>query len=133
MDYSWPSILKWNLIACACLLSRRITILHPNDFKMVIWCDETRDKSLWDGHANVIGQYEGCTLALNGHDPFRRALSYQAYLAHENSRLPPEARHEEFGTPPSNFISLRSQLKENYQTSYREEVVQELMSDGSDD
>jgi hypothetical protein len=100
-------------------------VLHPNQFKMVIWSDKSRNVPIWEGHAHKIGQYEGCTLILNGHDPFRRALSFQAYQAHGHARGPPEECHQEFGTPPSNFITMRSQLEANYETSYREEVLSE--------
>ena len=100
-------------------------LLHPNLFKMVIWSDASRYKPIWDGHEHVIGQYEGCTLNLNGHDPFRRALSFQAYQAHQHTRGSPDDLHPEFGTPPSTFITMRSQLEANYETAYREEVLSE--------
>jgi hypothetical protein len=100
-------------------------LLHPKLFKMVIWSDGSRDRPIWDGHAHVIGQYEGCTLTLDKHNPFRRALSFQAYQAHEHSRGSPKDRHQEFGTPPSNFITMRSRLEADYETSFREEVLYE--------
>ena len=100
-------------------------VLHPNLFKMVIWSDKSRYKPIWDGHDDLIGQYEGCTLTLDGHKPFRRALSFQAYQAHEHARGRSEDRHQEFGTPPSNFSTMRSLLEAAYETAYREEVSSE--------
>eukprot|EP01036_Dinobryon_divergens_P028472 gene28472-37422_t len=59
-------------------------ILHPRTLILVIWDEDTRMTPIWDVHQDLIGQYEGCSLQLGGHEPFRRALSYQAYLAHSN-------------------------------------------------
>ena len=105
-------------------------VLHPYELKMVIWSEESRTKFIWDGHEHMIGQYEGCTLTLHDHYPFRRALSFQAYQAHEHARGLAEDRHREFGTPPSNFIEMRLRLEANYETSYREEV---LLSEDEDE
>ena len=98
-------------------------VLRPKLFKMVIWVDKCRNKPIWDRHAHLIGQYEGCTLILDGHEPFRRALSFQAYQAHTNARGLPEDLHQEFGTPPSKFITMRSRLEGHYETAFREEVL----------
>ena len=107
-------------------------VLRPKVFKMVIWAESCRYRSIWEGHAHVIGQYEGCTLELDGHEPFRRALSFQAYQAHANARGRPEDRHPEFGTPPSAFITMRSRLEECYETSYREEAVSADVDEDAD-
>lgn len=98
-------------------------VLNPTMLKMVIWTEATRNIPIWDGHPDMIGQYEGCTLNLGPHLPFRRALSYQAYQAHTFLRSS-EIVPMEFGTPPSSFINMRSSLEAHLITSYREEVDQ---------
>jgi hypothetical protein len=99
-------------------------VLHPNVFKMVIWADECRYKPIWNRHLHAIGQYESCTLILNDHKPFRRALSFQAYQAHTNARGSPARLPPEFGTPPSSFNTMRRQLEGYYETAFREEVAE---------
>jgi len=50
-----------------------------------IWDDSCRSHELWAGCDDAtIGEYDGWKLNLNGHEPFKRALSYQAYQAYSN-------------------------------------------------
>ncbi len=50
-------------------------VLHPLSLALIIWDDDARMTPIWDDHQDLIGQYEGCSLQLHRHKPFRRALS----------------------------------------------------------
>ena len=109
-------------------------ILHPRTLKQVIWDEVARMTPIWDGHQDLIGQYDGCSLQLGGHEPFRRALSYQAYLAHSNymNKLLPVDNVScpaEFGTPPSSFIVITDMLVAQFDTSVREELSEVLQEE----
>jgi len=112
-------------------------ILHPNSLKMVMWDQDVSSTPIWEAHADVIGQYEGCTLQLGGHSPYRRALSYQAYIAHASSKLclDDNSRPQEFGIPGSTFYYSRQisqeEVEANLKNAYREEVT--LMIDDEDE
>jgi len=71
-----------------------------------IWDDSCRSHELWAGCDDAtIGEYDGWKLNLNGHEPFKRALSYQAYQAYSNCPAS-EEQHEEpiaYGTPVKCF------------------------------
>ena len=102
-------------------------ILHPRMLTLIIWDDDARMTPIWDAHQDLIGQYEGCSLQLHSHEPFRRALSYQAYLAHSNyvNKLLPVDKvgcPAEFGAPPSTFITMREMLVAQFDNSVREEL-----------
>lgn len=101
-------------------------VLHPLTLALIIWDDVARMTPIWDDHQDLIGQYEGCSLQLHSHQPFRRALSYQAYLAHSNyvNKLFPLDKvgcPAEFGTP-STFITMRETLAAHFDNSVREEL-----------
>jgi hypothetical protein len=75
----------------------------------------------------LLGSTRVCSLQLHSHKPFRRALSYQAYLAHSNyvNKLLPVDKvgcPAEFGTPPSTFITMRETLVAQFDNSVREEL-----------
>ena len=104
-------------------------ILHPLTLKMVAWDDAVRETPIWDTNSDVIGQYEGCPLHLDGHNPFRRALSYQAYMAHNHYLKKPlpidkDPCLPEFGTPPPAFFAMRMSLRAQFENSLREEILQ---------
>ena len=124
MAYGWLGILKRVLIHFV-----PQDILHPLTLKMVVWDDAVRETPIWDTNSDVIGQYEGCSLHLDGHNPFRRALSYQAYMAHNHYLKKPlpidkDPCLPEFGTPPSAFFDMRMSLKAHFENSLREEILQ---------
>jgi hypothetical protein len=99
-------------------------ILHPLSLKMIIWDQTAADIPIWHDHTDTIGQYEGCTLQLGDHLPYRRALSYQAYMAHTASSLSGDSstRPAEFGTPESSFFKEREKLESNLANAFREEI-----------
>jgi len=69
-------------------------------------------------------------IKLDGHNPFRRALSYQAYMAHNHYSMQPLPIDKlpcppDFGTPPSAFFDMRMSLRAHFENSVREEILQE--------
>jgi hypothetical protein len=56
-----------------------------NKYKLHIWVDNIKDNPIYEGASVTIGSFEGAPLKLQvggaSHNPFRRALSYQAYRA----------------------------------------------------
>lgn len=82
-----------------------IDILHPNEYKMVIWKDDYKKRFVIKGSSRAIGLYDGLPLNLGNLIPFRRALSYQAFLAYDNLSISEvaklqQSKPEYFGTPP---------------------------------
>jgi hypothetical protein len=104
-------------------------VLHPNSLKMVVWDQDVLNTPIWSGHPDVIEQYVGCTLLLGVHLPYRRALSFQAYLAHASSSqfADDNSRPQEFGTPGSTFYISRQvsrqEVETNLENAYREEIA----------
>ena len=81
-------------------------------FKM--WNDCCRNQETFPGSGHLIGSYEGQPLILNGHEPFSRVLSYQAYQAFMHNSIAPTLEPVAFGTPTppeTDVTRLRSQLK----------------------
>ena len=66
-----------------------IDILHPSTLKMQIWDESIRSRPIFDGSKLIIASFDGAELMLNGHNPFLRCLSYQAFQAwnHYDSKL----------------------------------------------
>ena len=56
--------------------------MNPTTFKMVIWKEECRKKSVFRDREEKIGDYDGIELKLGNFEPFRRALSFQALTAY---------------------------------------------------
>jgi hypothetical protein len=56
-----------------------------NRYKLHIWVDVIRDEPIYEGASLTIGSFEGAPLDLRVgtkmHNPFKRALSYQAFRA----------------------------------------------------
>jgi hypothetical protein len=56
-----------------------------NKYKVHIWCDAIKSKPIFEGATQTIGSYDAIPLNLNvgsaPHDPFKRAMSYQAFRA----------------------------------------------------
>lgn len=56
-----------------------------NRYKMHVWVDAIRSEPIYEGAAETIGSYDGADLNLtvgaHQHNPFKRALSYQAFRA----------------------------------------------------
>lgn len=56
-----------------------------NKYKLHFWCDASKSKPIFEGATQTIGDYDGFPLNLNvgsaSHDPFKRAMSYQAFRA----------------------------------------------------
>jgi hypothetical protein len=100
--------------------------LHPGTLKMVIWDESVCDQAIWHNHPNLIGQYEGCSLSLGSHNPYLRALSYQAYMAHATSvNMDDSTRPKEFGSPETPFYKERERLEMNFESVYTSEMRME--------
>ena len=49
---------------------------------MQIWDNRCRELPIYEGSKRKIGEFDGHVLNLGRHQPFRRALSFQAYQAY---------------------------------------------------
>ena len=79
-----------------------------------IWNNSCRNEETFPNSGRLIGSFEGEPLELDGHEPFSRVLSYQAYQAFVQNNIAPEIEPEAFGTPNpsrSHVTRLWSQLK----------------------
>jgi HNH endonuclease len=95
-----------------------VDILHPSQYKMVIWKDSCKTKSVMKGSLKLIGEYDEVSLELGELEPYRRALSYQALLAYGKLSISDgnkllQSKPEYFGTPPKSsdldrIFSLKS-------------------------
>jgi hypothetical protein len=69
--------------------SLKISFVKSNTLRealyMKIWDDDCRKTRLWEGCKHTIGDYDGAELKLGSHEPFRQAISYQAFQAFINS------------------------------------------------
>ena len=72
-----------------------------------IWDDECRKLETFPESGRLIEEFEGHALTLNGHDPFKRALSFQAYQAFLHNKVALHLRPKDFGSP---VISSKSDL-----------------------
>jgi len=108
--------------------------LNSNLF-LKIWDDSCRSHKLWaDCGAATIGDYDGSELNLNGHEPFKRALSYQAYQAYSNC-LASEEQYEEpiaYGTPVKCFQQYEGRLA-SLISEFTRNVEEEVDDDDLDD
>lgn len=102
-----------------------VDILHPSQYKMVIWKDSCKTKSVIKGSLKLIGQYDEHSLELGGLEPYRRALSFQALLAYDTLSRSDEnklqqIKPEYFGTPPKSS-DLDRILSLKFTTTHSEE------------
>lgn len=54
-----------------------------------IWDKTCRNIEVFPGAGRTIGEFDGARLNLGKHKPFRRALSYQAYISFLKCRYIP--------------------------------------------
>ena len=94
-------------------------------FTLKIWDDNCRNTPIWAGSDKLIGEYDGC-IALQRHNPFKRALSHQAYSAflhfrHElNAMVSPPS---EYGSDnQSKYYKQRKLMKESVDRDMAEEL-----------
>ena len=95
-----------------------VDILHPSQYKMVIWKDSCKAKSVMKGSLKLIGEYDEVSLELGELEPYRRALSYQALLAYGKLSISDgnkllQSKPEYFSNPPKSsdldrILSLKS-------------------------
>ena len=110
--------------------------LNSNLF-LKIWDDSCRSHKLWVGlDVDTIGDFDGKELVLNGHEPFKRALSYQAYQAYVNR--PAMEQHDapiHYGSPFKCFQQNQEELEllslefeKNVDEEVEDDVLDELAS-----
>lgn len=91
---------------------------------MKIWDDECRADPIWPGHDLTIGQFDGSPLRLNGHNPFKRALSYQAYSAYLHFSFLGVERPIEYGSDTeTEFYQQRKLMKDPLIQELRAEML----------
>lgn len=96
-------------------------------FIMKIWDSECKDKSIWDGSTDKIGDFEGRALNLRKHKIIKSALSFQAYQAYANNNHhldqsvapPPDFSSQE---RPSSWTEMRNLLDSFLQDLKEQEV-----------
>ena len=82
---------------------------------------------IYAGSKKLIGEYDGHPLALMDHNPFKRALSYQAYAAFLHFRHELDAEispPSEYGTDNESkkYYKQRKLMKESIDRDMAEEV-----------
>ena len=107
--------------------SLKISFVKSNTLRealyMKIWDDDCRKTRLWEGCKHTIGDYDGAKLKLGSHEPFRRALSYQAYQAFINSSSEDEGP-QFYGTPGNYaFAKELKCLKDGFMRDMTNELV----------
>jgi hypothetical protein len=107
--------------------SLKISFIKSNALKealyMKIWNYDCRKTRLWEGCKHTIGDYDGAKLKLGSHEPFRRALSYQAYQAFINSSSEDEGP-QFYGTPGNYaFAKELKCLKDGFMRDMTNELV----------
>lgn len=108
--------------------------LHTSTLVLTINDPTVGEELIYDGAdpACKISKFAGSPLQLNGHTPFMRCLSYQAYIAY-TTFLSASCKPIEYGTPGTPFRDLRT-MEESLARSFKEELVCEgFMYEEEDD
>jgi hypothetical protein len=90
-----------------------------------IWDGSCRQTSIWPNSSKVIGDYDGHELELGDHKPFKRGLSYQAYIAYleSSSSLVKEDEPRNYGTPGEySYYNERQLLESTFARDVNNEV-----------
>lgn len=104
----------------------------PNRYKLHIWYDKTRLKPIYEGATETIGDFDGYPLILNvgthEHEPFNRAMSYQAFRAFKKwakvHNLP--KLHEGYDT--SNYEGSYNSIRAKYADQLAKDMAEEFDS-----
>eukprot|EP01041_Mallomonas_annulata_P004807 gene4807-9585_t len=90
-----------------------------------IWDSSVYDMPIWLNSEHTIGKYNGCKLNGRRNNPFKRALSYQAYQAFIKCRLVGETQPPlHYGTQiGSDFDHHAALMKESFYRDVDEEAV----------
>lgn len=97
-----------------------------------IWDKSCLNIEVFVGAGRTIGQYDGAKLKLGAHEPFRRALSYHAYIAYlKFSYVPANLEPAEYGSEnESEYYSERRLMKDAVLQDIKKEL--EGMDEGED-
>ncbi len=105
-----------------------------NRLYMKIWDDSIRSESIFEGSSRTIGEFDGARLKLGEasgdtftHNPFRRALSYQAYIAYLRFKhIEGNIEPAEFGSDEETNYAVQCRLmKQSVIQSVEEELESE--------
>ena len=100
-------------------------------------CDEaTMSKPIWPDHATTIGSLQGRQLVLDGHEPYKRCLSYQAYETWLNHHASFDIiqDHCMYGTPDScRFMTNMQLLQDDVNRIVATEMEMEEDDEGGED
>lgn len=93
-----------------------------------IWDKSCRNVEVYPGANRTIGEFDGAKLKLAHHLPFKRALSYHAYIAYlKFSFVPTNSLPIEYGSEnESEFYSERRLMKDAVIQNMKEELQDEL-------
>ena len=109
----------------------RISFVKSNPLSeclyMKIWDGTCSHLPVFPGSDRTIGEFDGATLNLGKHGPFKRALSFQAYMAFlKHKHIPENLEPVEYGSEnESNYFNERQVMKEAVTRDMRDEVEEE--------
>lgn len=100
-----------------------------NDLILKIWDSSASTIPIWESSKLLIGKYDGKKLLLGDHNPFRRALSYQAYQAYIRHAHIGHSIPLEYGSDDqTTFYRQRQTIKEMKDLVMRD-IKEEVESD----
>lgn len=109
----------------------RISFVKSNPLSetlyMKIWDDTCRNTLLFEGSQRTVGEFDGAMLNLGTHQPFKRALSCQAYMAFlKFKHIPANLEAVEYGSEnESSYFKERQIMKEAVIRDIRYEIEEE--------
>lgn len=109
----------------------RISFVKSNPLSeclyMKIWDRTCCDLPVFPGSTKTIGEFDEGKLNLGGHDPFKRALSFQSYMAFlKHKHIPENLEPVEYGSEnESTYFKERKLMKEAVIRDMRVEVEEE--------
>lgn len=103
-----------------------------NRYKMQIWVDAIKSEPIYDGATQTIGSFDGAALDLTVgtrvHDPFKRALSYQAFRAFKKW-----GRDFGFELPEDCDISVYEGIYRQKRAAYASQLARDIAADAEED
>jgi hypothetical protein len=99
-----------------------------------IWDKSCQNIEVYPGAGRTIGEFDGARLKLAHHQPFKRALSYHAYIAYLKFNFDPSnKRPEEYGSEnESEYYSGRRLMRDAVIQDMKEELDSDEGEDGED-
>mmetsp|Transcript_14553 Transcript_14553/g.15746 ORF Transcript_14553/g.15746 Transcript_14553/m.15746 type:complete len:318 (-) Transcript_14553:24-977(-) len=104
-----------------------------NRYELRIWIDAVRNNPIYEGSVETIGQYDKFPLTLtvgtHSHDPFKRALSYQAYRSFKTWS-------KELGLkelPEDSDLSVYTGTYQKQRADYAKQLAKDIEADAEDE